>query len=407
MAEYEKEPTVGWDVDEVRRAVEAQEEELTPRRRQTPQKRTRGRRKRRGMGAAGPVGCLVWGGAYALFVVAAATLLACAGWMMASDMFAFRNEPTEIKATIEIKAEDDLGSVASKLHDAGLIRYEWLFKLFARFTKADEKIGLGTYTVNSDMDYHALISAMRSSSGNMNADTVNVMIPEGYTVRQIIALLAEKEVSTEEKLLDAAENGDFTYSFIDRDSNSLDRLEGYLFPDTYQFYIGHKPEAALDKLLSNFDRKLTSERLEEIEQSEFSLKQIITIASLIEKETDGTDQRLIASVIYNRLADTGAHGTYGVLNIDAALLYALPDHTGALTNADKEIDSPYNLYRHAGLPPTPIANPGLKAIDAALEPEQSNYYYYALGKDGKHHFSETLEQHNAFLASGDYAGSGT
>ena len=110
-------------------------------------------------------------------------------------------------------------------------------------------------------------------------------------------------------------------------------------------------------------------------------------------------------MIYNRLEGPGDKGgTYGLLQIDAALLYALPDHTGAITNEDKAVDSPYNLYKNAGLPPTPIANPGMKAIQAALEPETTDYYYYALGKDGKHHYSTTLNEHNNFLNSGDYAG---
>ena len=128
------------------------------------------------------------------------------------------------------------------------------------------------------------------------------------------------------------------------------------------------------------------------------------MASLIEKETDGTDQDKIASVIYNRLKDNGSHGTYGVLNIDAALLYGLPDHEGALTNEDKAVDTPYNLYKYAGLPPTAIANPGIDAIDAALRPAETNFYYYALGKDGKHHYSTTLQEHNNFLNSGNYGG---
>ena len=145
--------------------------------------------------------------------------------------------------------------------------------------------------------------------------------------------------------------------------------------------------------------------MEEVEASKYSLKQIMIIASLIEKETDGTDQRNIASVIYNRLDGPGDKGgTYGMLQVDASLLYALPDHEGAITNADKQTDSKYNLYKYAGLPPTPIANPGIAAIDAALDPAQTDYYYYALGKDGKHHFSTTLAEHNNFLNSSDYVG---
>ena len=112
---------------------------------------------------------------------------------------------------------------------------------------------------------------------------------------------------------------------------------------------------------------------------------------------------MIASVIYNRM-DNPSYETAGLLQIDASLLYALPDHEGAITNEDKAVDSPYNLYKYKGLPPTPIANPGAAAIDAALYPSSSDYYYYALGKDGKHHFSKTLAEHNAFLNSDDYAG---
>ena len=124
---------------------------------------------------------------------------------------------------------------------------------------------------------------------------------------------------------------------------------------------------------------------------------------VIEEETDGSAQANIASVIYNRLNNT-SYETAGLLQIDASLLYALPDHEGAITNEDKAVDSPYNLYKNKGLPPTPISNPGLASIQAALDPAETNYYYYALGTDGKHHFSTTLAEHNAFLASGQYAG---
>ena len=158
-------------------------------------------------------------------------------------------------------------------------------------------------------------------------------------------------------------------------------------------------------MLSNFNSKLDDELLAAAEARGYDLQEIVTIASLIEKETDGTDQGKIASVIYNRLEGPGDKGgTYGLLQIDAALLYALPDHEGAITNEDKTVDSPYNLYKYAGLPPTPIANPGLAAIEAALEPESTDYYYYALGKDGRHHYSKTLNEHNAFVNSSEYGG---
>ena len=110
-------------------------------------------------------------------------------------------------------------------------------------------------------------------------------------------------------------------------------------------------------------------------------------------------------MIYNRLDGPGDKaGTYGLLQIDAALLYALPDHTGAITAADLETDSPYNLYKNAGLPPTPIANPGARSIQAALEPETTDYYYYALAKDGKHRFFTNYSEFSAFVTSSEYSG---
>ena len=217
--------------------------------------------------------------------------------------------------------------------------------------------------------------------------------------------MAEKGVNTEENLLEAAKTANFDYEYIDNSSEDISRLEGFLFPDTYDFYLNEKPTNALNRLIKNFDSKLDDDLLALAQARGYDLKKIITIASLIEKETDGTDQAKIASVIYNRLEGPGDKGgTYGLLQIDASLLYALPDHEGAITNADKQTDSKYNLYKYAGLPPTPIANPGLASIEAALEPAETNYYYYALGKDGKHHFSATLQEHNAFLNSSDYVG---
>ena len=177
----------------------------------------------------------------------------------------------------------------------------------------------------------------------------------------------------------------------------------------------------LEGVSKSFDGPLGHERLEILHDIDLEIGEgesisvtgrsgsgkstLLYIASLIEKETDGTDHGNIASVIYNRLEGSGdRQGTYGLLQIDASLLYALPDHEGAITSADMQTDSPYNLYQNAGLPPTPISNPGLASIDAALNPNSTDYYYYALGTDGKHHFSTTLAEHNAFVNSSEYGG---
>ena len=383
MADYKRGDTASWDTEQVRRSQSEQ---------RTPAHRPRKRKKRR-------FNILV----YLLFVLVTSAILAGVGWLLINDLCAFNKE--NITATIEVTADDTVSTIADKLEDAGLIQYKWFFKLFASVADAKDKIGTGTYELNTDMDYRALIVGMHNSSGNLNSDTVRITIPEGYTVSQIIHLMAEKGVNTEENLLEAAKTASFSYEYINNNSEDISRLEGYLFPDTYDFYLNEKPANALNRLIKNFDSKLDDDLLARAEARGYDLKKIITIASLIEKETDGTDQAKIASVIYNRLEGSGDKGgTYGLLQIDAALLYALPDHEGPITNADKQTDSKYNLYKYAGLPPTPIANPGLAAIEASLEPDTTDYYYYALGKDGKHHFSKTLQEHNEFLNSGNYAG---
>lgn len=382
MADYKRGDTASWDTEQVRRGHAEQHTAV------------RRRKKRRRMN---PL-------LYLLLVVLTSAILAGVGWLLITDLCAF-NRGTITDVTVEVTAEDTVDTVADKLQDAGLIKYKWFFKLYASISNADEKIGMGTYTLNTDMDYHALVVGMRSSSGNMTAETVRVTIPEGYTVAQTIHLLAEKGVNTEEALLEAAQTNKFDYTFIDNDSQDISRLEGYLFPDTYDFYVNEKPANALNRLIKNFNSKLDDELLAAAEARGYNLQKIVTIASLIEKETAGTDQGLIASVIYNRLEGSGNKGgTYGMLQIDASLLYALPGHTGAITSEDLQTDSPYNLYKYAGLPPTPIANPGMAAIEAALEPEQTDYYYYALGKDGKHHFFTTLSEHTAFVNSSEYGG---
>lgn len=381
MEDFKRGDTASWDARQVRHSQETA---------QRPQQRRRRRRR------VNPV-------LYILFVLIVSAILAGVGWLLASDLCAFNKD--DHTATIQVTADDTMGSIADKLKDEGLIEYKWFFRLFAGVSGAKDKIGIGTYELNTDMDYRALISAMHNASGSMNTDTVRVTIPEGYTVEQTIALLAKNGVNTEEALTEAAKTATFDYSYIDNSSEDISRLEGYLFPDTYDFYINEKPANALGRLIKNFNSKLDDDLLDKAEERGYDLKDIITIASLIEKETDGTDQTKIASVIYNRLEGPGdKQGTYGMLQIDASLLYALPDHEGSITEADKQTDSPYNLYKYAGLPPTPIANPGLASIQAALEPDNTDYYYYALGKDGVHNFFTNYADHLAFVKSSDYAG---
>lgn len=357
-----------------------------PRRREETQRSSNTRRRKKRSGLSGAA-------IYAIFVIGVSALLACIGWVAANDVLAL-NKP-EKTATITITNDDSFGDVAEKLKDEGLIEYKFLFNLFATFTRSKDDVVAGTFTLNTDMDYRALLSGMSANSATRA--TVTVTIPEGYTVDQIFTLLEEKGVASVEDLQDMAANHDYALSFLqDLELGDYHRLEGYLYPDTYEFTTPQNPLYVINKMLVRFDEQFTDAMRQEVADSGRTIHEIITIASMIEKETDGNNRADIASVIYNRLNNPSG-GTQGYLQIDATLAYI---NGGKVpTEADKSIDSPYNTYLYKGLPAGPISNPGLESIKAAMNPNSTSYYYYALGDDGVHHFFKTLREQQNFIAT--------
>ena len=354
-------------------------------------RRTSAPRRKKRKPSAGRTASLVL--LYIAGVIGASVILACVGWILAGDVLALNKE--EKTVTITITNEDSFGDVVDRLKDEGLIEYKWLFKLFAGITGGGDDVTMGTYTLNTDMDYRALLSGMSANSATKAE--VSVTITEGMNLSQIFALMEERGVATAEDLNEQAANYDYAFDFLqDIPLGDPNRLEGFLYPDTYQFYTPHNTVYAINKMLVRFDEIYDETMRQQVADSGYTLREILTIASLIERETDGEDQAKIASVIYNRLNNPNA-GTQGYLQIDATLVYI--NGGKQPTEADKSIDSPYNTYMYKGLPPAPIANPGKEAIQAALNPESTDYFYYALGDDGKHHYFKTYDQMQSFLAS--------
>jgi len=334
-------------------------------------------------------------------------------WVCAADVLAFGRE--EQIVTVSVTTDDTMETIAAKLEKAGLVKYPELFLLYADLTDADEKITTGSFTLNTVYDYHALVNQMSPRSGN-RVVIEDVLIPEGYNCRQIFALLETKGICKAADLEEWAANGELDdYWFLEGvERGDKYCLEGFLFPDTYDFYENSTPKQALEKMLDGFNYRFSEEiyaalpALNEylaglmrkngwddayIAEHQLNLRQLITVASLIEEETSNAKESYkIASVIYNRLYDWGNNPPY--LNIDAAIFYALGEHKSALTAEDLQIDSPYNTYLYTGLIPGPISNPGLDSIKAALDPETTNYYYYVLDTaTGSHRFSKTYEEH--------------
>ena len=330
---------------------------------------------------------------YVLVVLASSVILSTVGWVWACDLLGLNKEPVSIE--IEIDDDTDFNTVVDTLEEKGLIQYKFLFKLYAAFSHAEDKIAPGKYELNTEMDYHALVSSMGSSSSTRL--TTNVTIKEGLTIDQVFELLDDRGVCSVERLRDMAANWDYAFDWLrDRPLGDYHRLEGYLFPDTYTFEMGENPKFVINKMLVNFDSKMDEYMAQfSAEGAIYSLHDIVTVASMIEKETDGTDYQTISSVIYNRLTNPAAE-TVGYLQIDATLVYINGGKVPTL--ADREIDSPYNTYKYQGLPAGPISNPGMESLMAAMNPESTNYYFYVLNPETKRHeFTRTYAEHDALV----------
>ena len=367
---------------------------------------------------AGRSGCL-GGLIYFAFVVSVSIILACVGWMAASDVLALNKEPVTATVTLDKAEFQDVtisytdsegnakeraghqvsvGYVAKQLKDAGIIKYKGLFQLYCSVSHAKTKIDPGTYELSTNYDYRALVRKMQVGSGAMV--TTKVTIPEGYTMEQIFRKLEDENVCSYDDLMDAAANYSYNYSFLDQSmQGDAKRLEGFLFPDTYEFYQGMQASSAINKFLENFHNRITAEMLEKADERGMSMQEVVTVASMIEKEAANDDERaMIAAVIYNRIA-AGMP-----LQIDSTIMYVLPEHKDVLTVEDTKIDSPYNTYQNTGLPPTPIANPGLASIKATLSPASTKALYYALDSEsGTHKFFTSYGEFQAFVAKQSYS----
>lgn len=394
------------------------EEELPPR---------KGRPKRKsGYGLWG-IPHLLSTAIWLVLIVAIGVSLGRTLWLCCADLMAFGKQPTT--ATITISDDDTIETISQTLAEKGLIRYPGLFQKFAELTGKVDNISEGTFTLGSHLDYNAMINGMSAYAGARQE--VDIMFPEGYTCAQIFQLLEENEVCTVDELEEYAANGELEEFWFLEGVKRGDKycLEGYLFPDTYTFYTNDDPGRVLEKFLYAFDARFTDimrERLMDIKarhsenladegygedyinEHEITIREIVIIASLIEKESAGGEESYdVSSVIYNRLEES-SYPPY--LNIDAAVIYGLGGNvdpaTGEvkpLTQADLEKDTPYNTYLHTGLTPGAICNPGQESLNAALTPNDTDYYYYALDPStGKHKFFESSRDFERFLESVEY-----
>lgn len=300
------------------------------------------------------------------------------------------NTSDTTRTSVTIPKGSSVKQIAKTLKDQGLIRSSLAFVTYVRTRGVDTVLQAGTFILRPDLSVREITDALRRGI----AEEGILTIPEGFTVKDIDALLAEKGILNPGEFTECAKTCDLAdYDFLPKAVDLAERggkVEGYLYPDTYFVVLDDfTAEAFLKRLLDTFEKRVVRDLEADLKKTERSLHQIVTMASLIEEETRKEDERATVSGILWKRFDAGAG-----LGVDATVRYILEKQTGALTVADLNSNSAYNLRKFRGLPPGPIASPSLSAIKAALHPSETPYWYYLHGSDGQIRYAETNEDHN-------------
>lgn len=288
--------------------------------------------------------------------------------------------------------------IASQLFERGLIKNETIFKLLSKINGFDGTYLSGTHIVNDKLSYDEMMRVLST-----DAVTRTVTIPEGKTLTQIADILYEKKIIKDKaKFIRSANTEKFDFDFLQNLPQRDNRLEGYLFPDTYEYDYNASDWEIITKMLNNFDKKFKQAYRDMIAElpTEMTLDDVVIMASIIEREArDPDDRYTIAGVLYNRL--TSKDVTLRKLQVDATIQYIMLKKTGAYKDrvlyVDLEVDDPYNTYLNAGLPPGPICCPGEASIKAAVNPDDTKYLFYVAKGDeaGSHAFAKTFKEHQA------------
>ena len=299
------------------------------------------------------------------------------------------NRPLQLTDTVTVTIPDGSSTkrIAGILADHGVIRSEGAFVRYVKGQGFGADLRSGTYLFSGEQTNETICASLLQGKGNVTE--VRVTIPEGLTVEQTAEIFAEKGLADKEAFIDYTINGDFPYDYLPK-AGTAERLEGFLFPNTYQISTKWDETDIVDMLLKQFDKVMTEEWRVQAEENGLSLYETVILASIIEREAKvAGDRPIIAGVFLNRL-EKGMR-----LESCATIQYALGEVKPVLYYTDLEIESPYNTYKNYGLPPTPIAAPGKASLEAALYPTESNYLFFLAKPDGSHYFSETLTEHNA------------
>ncbi len=298
------------------------------------------------------------------------------------------NATAEEPSVFEIRSGQGLRSVAGELQAQAYIPSSLAFEFYARLRGWEERLQAGRYLISDHMSSVEILEKI--VSGDAVFDEMTIVVPEGWSLAdievyfEILGLFTKEEFAQAAVMQDAYD--DFWFLEPLQDDTILD---GYLFPDTYRIFSDSTPISIVRRMLSRFGDRLSPELLDTLEAQDRSLHELLTLASIVQKEAPDEDMEEVAGVFWNRLRDGWN------LESDATVNYVLGTKKLQPTFADTEVDDPYNTYRNPGLPPGPIGNPGMDAIFAALEPAEHDYYFFLHKPTRETVFSRTFSEHLA------------
>jgi len=284
-------------------------------------------------------------------------------------------------ARVTIPAGATMRAAAESLSGAGVVRFPSLFSMYAKARSQDRGIKAGTYVLAKSASWNSLLAALRGG-GAVNT----VLIPEGLTLAQIEALLVQKLGTPVDSVTAATHDT----SQLRRLEVPIATLEGYLFPDTYFFPPGTTARMAVSTMVRRFEQQWKPEWSRRLDTIAMSRHDVVTLASIVEREAKRAEERPVIAAVYTSRLKKGM-----LLQADPTVQYVLPQYQKRLLNRHLTVESPYNTYRHKGLPPGPIGAPGAASLYAALYPAGTSYLYFVAFPDGHHEFRQTLEQHQA------------
>lgn len=365
---------------------EEEAEEEAPQRKEKRKKR----RRKRGHGR------LIFGIMLSVFIISASIISAAYIIGSAKEMLAMGREDVEM--VIEIPDGSTAADIAELLQKEGIIENAKLFRLYSRFRGADGGYIAGVHTLSPNMDYKTVIEVLHKEN-EIPRETVDVVFPEGITLIEAAKRLEDKNVCKAEEFVKVFNSSKFGFDFEEKvkiGELKFYKMEGYFFPDTYKFYVEEDPKVVAKKIYKNFEARVTPDLYGRMNDLGMELEEVLTLASVVQAEAANTrDMKNVASVFYNRLNNPDE---YPLLQSDPTTNYVEDVIMPNIDVKSEKMFEAYDTYRGAGLPPGPICNPGLDAINAVLYPAETDYYYFCSNLEtGEFFYARTLAEHEQNL----------